>query len=40
VTIIGENEYTAYKAEFQLDFKYRNLNIEGVNGIFEIRLTK
>ncbi|MHA1111730.1 MAG: hypothetical protein ACTSRE_11555 [Promethearchaeota archaeon] len=40
LSIIGENEYTSYKAEFQLDFQHRNIDIDGINGIYQIRITK
>ena len=40
VTIIGESEFTAYKAEFQLDYEYNNTEIDGNNYIYQIRLNQ
>jgi HSP20 family molecular chaperone IbpA len=40
VTIIGENQYTAYKAEFQLDFTFKKKLISGKNSIYQIRFIK
>lgn len=40
VIIIGESKSAKYKAEFQLDFKYKNKKITGMNSIYQIRFTK
>ncbi len=39
VTIIGENEFMAFKVEFEMEFKFNKTEIEGRNSIYQIRLS-